>query len=124
MDLIGKTDAPAGTLLKRLADSLSPQVMNDVQAGRYDRLIDAANRLPRPVLAFGAISMLLFAMLDPAGFARRMAALQAAPVELWWLVGGIIAGHFGAREAHHLRHRTPPKGPETVPESGLPDTPS
>lgn len=119
MDLIEKSHAPSSTVLKMLAQILSPQIVGDAQSGRYDRLVDAANRLPRPALVFGTIALLLFAMIDPAGFARRMAALQSAPVELWWLVGGVIAGHFGAREAHHLRHRTPP----APPESQRPDQP-
>lgn len=96
---------------------LSPRAAS-AGGGRYDRLIDAANRLPRPALAFGAIAIFVFAMIDPAGFAQRMAALKAAPAELWWLLGAVIATHFGAREAHHLRHRTTGTG------APLPENPS
>ena len=39
-------------------------------------------------------------MLAPGCFVQRMKALEAAPTELWWLLGAVIAGHFGAREAH------------------------
>lgn len=120
MDLIEKPPSPSSPFLNILAQIVSPQIVGDAQSGRYDRLVDAANRLPRPALVFGTIALLLFAMIDPAGFARRMAALQSAPVELWWLVGGVIAGHFGAREAHHLRHRAP----TAPPESTRPDHPS
>jgi hypothetical protein len=108
MGLIGRTLNSALSspdVLSALADSLSPPVSASAGSGRYDRLIDAANRLPRPALAFGAIAVFAFAMLDPAGFAQRMAALKATPDELWWLLGGVIATHFGAREAHHMRHR-------------------
>ena len=63
------------------------------------------NRLPRPALAFGAIAIFLFAMIDPVAFAQRMVALKAAPDELWWILGAVIATHFGAREAYHMRHR-------------------
>jgi len=72
-------------------------------AGRYDRAVDALNRLPRPLLALGAVGLFGFAMLDPAGFARRMAGLAAMPEPLWWLVGGIVSFHFGARETHYRR---------------------
>lgn len=89
------------------------------QPGRYDRLIDAANRLPRPVVVYGTVALLFLAVIRPDLFDRGMVSLDRMPDELWWLVGAILAGHFGAREAHHLRHRhdhaaTVP--PETPPE--------
>ena len=59
----------------------------------------------RQALAFGAIAIFLFAMIDPVAFAQRMVALKAAPDELWWILGAVIATHFGAREAYHMRHR-------------------
>lgn len=80
--------------------------------GRYDRLIDAANRLPRPILVFGTVALMVLALIRPDLFDRGMASLERMPDELWWLVGAILAGHFGAREAHHLRHRAPPSAPE------------
>ena len=73
--------------------------------GRYDRLIDAANRLPRPLLVFGTLALFGLALVDPATFDRIMESLRTMPEELWWLAGAIFAGHFGAREAHHLRER-------------------
>jgi hypothetical protein len=102
---------------------LPPSGAAPMEGGRYDRLIDAANRLPRPALAFGAIAMLLFAMINPTAFAQRMAALKAAPAELWWILGAVIATHFGAREAHHMRHRT--NGPAApLPGETPPDHPA
>lgn len=74
----------------------------------YDRLIDALNRLPRPFMAFGSQALVLYALVDPAGFAERMAGLDAMPEALWWLLGAVITAYFGAREAHHLRNRTAP----------------
>ena len=84
--------------MARLGASSSPQ-------GRYDRLVDAANRLPRPVLVYGTVALMFLALIRPDLFDRGMASLDRMPEELWWLVGAILAGHFGAREAHHLRHR-------------------
>ncbi len=118
MDLIPPTErpkTPARTLGAALAERLLPDSSPHEDTGRYDRLVDAANRLPRPVLAFGAVALLGFAMLDPAAFMKRMEALQAAPTELWWLLGAVIAGHFGAREAHHLRHRADRAAPPPPP---------
>ena len=71
---------------------------------RFDQLLDAINRLPRPLMAMGTLALFADAMLDPVGFANRMAALRAMPDPLWWLVGGIITFYFGARETHYLRH--------------------
>ena len=84
------------------------------KAGRYDRVLDAVNRLPRPLMAISTLVMFADAMLDPAGFARRMTALQAMPEQLWWLAGGIITFYFGARETHYLRKAsTQAENPDT-----------
>ncbi|NBE08498.1 3TM-type holin [Paragemmobacter ruber] len=109
MDLISRTLKGAPATLDALA-ALFPDADTHADTaprppGRYDRLVDALNRLPRPALAYGALALMAFAMFDPAGFVQRMQALQSAPTELWWLLGAVIAGHFGAREAHHMRHR-------------------
>ncbi len=65
---------------------------------RLDLLLRAMERLPRPLLALGALGLFLYAALDPAGFARRMADLEAVPDPLWWLAGAIMAFYFGTRE--------------------------
>lgn len=89
---------------------------NPAAKGRYDRLIDAANRLPRPVLVFGVLALFALALLDPLRFDRVMESLRQMPEELWWLTAAILAGHFGAREAHHLRER-PKQPPKDTPAS-------
>jgi hypothetical protein len=79
----------------------------------YDRMVDAVNRLPRPLAALLVLALFLDAALDPAGFARRMAVMNQVPEPLWWLMGGVMTFFFGAREAHYLRKSTetaPPKG--------------
>lgn len=92
----------AARRLRALSDAGRPPV--PIGTGRYDRLIDAANRLPRPVLVYGTVALMFLALIRPDLFDRGMASLDRMPAELWWLVGAILAGHFGAREAHHLRH--------------------
>jgi hypothetical protein len=119
MGLIGRalnSAISSSELQAALSDILQPAGPAPVGKGRYDLLIDAANRLPRPALAFGVIAMFLFAMIDPTAFSQRMVALKAAPDELWWILGAVIATHFGAREAYHMRH---PKG---VPVTPMPET--
>ncbi len=126
MGLIGKAlngVISSSELHSALSGLFQPTGNGPVHGGRYDRLIDGINRLPRPALAFGAIALLVFAMVDPNAFALRMAALKAAPVELWWILGAVIATHFGAREAYHQRHlKTGPVTP--VPETTPPEPPA
>lgn len=72
--------------------------------GWFDSIINGLNRLPRPFLAFGTIGLFIYAMIDPAGFAPRMAGLAAVPDPLWWLLGAVVAFYFGARETHYFRN--------------------
>lgn len=78
------------------------------QSGFFDRLMNGLNRLPRPFLAFGTIGLLIYAMVDPLSFARRMVGLSYVPEPLWWLMTAIVGFYFGAREAHYFRLRPPP----------------
>jgi hypothetical protein len=65
--------------------------------GLFDRLIDALNRLPRPMLALGCIGLVVSAMVDPIWFSERMAGVALIPEPLWWLLGIIVSFYFGAR---------------------------
>ena len=112
-NVLSKTVTAARRLRLLLPQPASPQA-----PGRYDRLIDAANRLPRPVLVYGTVALMFLALIRPDLFDRGMASLDRMPDELWWLVGAILAGHFGAREAHHMRHRTPLPTPEKTEKPG------
>lgn len=84
----------------------------------FDRLIDAANRVPRPLLAFGAIGFFLYGLVLPEEFSRRMAAFGTVPEPLWWLISGVVGFHFGAREAHHFREKFVGADGETNPAIG------
>lgn len=83
----------------------------------FDRIVNGLNRLPRPMLALGTIGLFVYAMVDPAGFAPRMAGLAAVPDPLWWLLGAIVSFYFGARELHYARRPKPaPKPDKTDPD--------
>lgn len=75
-------------------------------AGRFDRFVNALNRLPRPLLALGTLGLFTYAMAEPRGFSVRMEGLNLVPEPLWWLLGAIVSFYFGARELHHQRRRT------------------
>ena len=88
--------------------------------GFFDCFINGLNRLPRPLLAIGTMGLFVYAMVEPIGFGVRMEGLQQVPEPLWWLLGAIVGFYFGAREAHHFRHRVWPakKVTETKVEGG------
>ena len=65
--------------------------------GWFDRAIDAANRLPRPLMAMGTLGLFVSAMVDPVWFASRMQGIALVPEPLWWLLGAIVSFYFGAR---------------------------
>ena len=69
--------------------------------GRFDRAMDAINRLPRPALALGTLGLFAAAMADPLWFAARMQGIALVPEPLWWLLGIIVSFYFGAR--HQLK---------------------
>lgn len=73
------------------------------RAGRFDRIINGINRMPRPMLALGTIGLFVFAMVNPEAFATRMVGLNEVPEPLWWLLGAIVSFYFGAREMHYFR---------------------
>jgi hypothetical protein len=75
--------------------------------GRFDRLMNGMNRLPRPFLALGTLGLFVFAMVDPVQFSKRMEGLAYVPNPLWWLLGAIVSFYFGARELHYNRSRAP-----------------
>lgn len=47
--------------------------------GRFDRLMDAINRLPRPMMALGCLGLFVSAMVDPVWFAARMQGVALVP---------------------------------------------
>ncbi|WP_460273233.1 holin family protein [Celeribacter sp. ULVN23_4] len=67
------------------------------QKGYFDRFMDALNRVPRPLMAFGTIGLCISAMVDPIWFASRMQGIALVPEPLWWLLGSIVSFYFGAR---------------------------
>jgi len=86
-----------------------------IRPGRFGRIVNGLNRLPRPVLAFGIVGLFVYAMVDPVGFAQRMVGLAYVPEPLWWLLGAVVSFYFGAREAHYLRMKTAlPKPPDAL----------
>lgn len=67
------------------------------ERSRFDQVMDALNRVPRPAMALGTIGLFAAAMVDPVWFAARMAGIALVPEPLWWLLAAIVSFYFGAR---------------------------
>lgn len=78
--------------IRQFADEFSSP-----RAGLFDRMINGLNRLPRPLMAFGTIGLMVAAMTHPVWFAERMVGVALVPEPLWWLMGAIVSFYFGAR---------------------------
>lgn len=63
----------------------------------FDSFVDAINRLPRPIFAFGVIGLFVMAVISPSEFQRVMEALAAVPDPLWMVMGIVITFFFGGR---------------------------
>lgn len=94
----------------------------------YDRLVDALNRLPRPVMVLGMLALLGAALVAPGWFSERMDALAEMPEGLWWIIGAVVSLHFGARYQDHaqafereiVEAVVARPAPEPEPEAGTP----
>ena len=105
-----KIVSTAETLAQDLASGAAgpiPLVQPKTPQGKagYDRLIDALNRLPRPLMALGTLGVFVVAGLYPAWFETQMQVLASVPQPLWWLLGAVITMFFGSREAHYIRQK-------------------
>lgn len=90
----------AAELHRRAMDSGAPPVVVALPPRprrAYDRLVDALNRLPRPIMVLGSLALMGAAVVAPDWFTARMDALAQMPEGMWWLVGAVLSLHFGAR---------------------------
>lgn len=105
-----EVEAAAEALTSGAAGPLPPvQMQSKTGKAGYDHLIDALNRLPRPLLALGTLLVFVVAGINPVWFEARMQALSTVPEPLWWLLGAVLTMFFGSREAYYIRQKTPPK---------------
>ena len=101
--LRGANTSPLSDLLALLADRIAAGdgsgtlPLSPREKATYDRVMDALNRLPRPLMALGTLAIFAAALTSPDWFAGRMDALAAMPEGLWWLIGAVISLYFGSR---------------------------
>lgn len=63
----------------------------------WDSMVDGLNRLPRPLITFGLIAVMVWAPIDPEGFSIAMAAYALVPEPLWYLIFAVFIFWFGAK---------------------------
>ena len=99
----GQADAVIAALRDRIAAEGGGAVLglSARQATAWDRVMDALNRLPRPLMALGTVALVAAALIAPDWFAARMETLSAMPEPMWWLIGAVISLFFGARFQAH-----------------------
>lgn len=71
--------------------------MGKENKNKIDSIIDAFARLPRPIIAFMSIGILLLFIINPSYGLKVGAAFSVIPEELFWLIGTVIAFYFGGR---------------------------
>jgi len=96
-----RENAEAGSVRSAEMQALAMQQLGQEFAvrrrGPFDRFMDGLNRMPRPMLALGTLTLFVTAMVDPIWFAERMQGIALVPEPLWWLLGVIVSFYFGAR---------------------------
>lgn len=102
--IVTQVEAAAEDLTSGAAGPM-PQYQPTTKSGQvgYNHLIDALNRLPRPLMALGTLAVFVVAGINPPWFEVQMQALAAMPQPLWWLLGAVMTMFFGSRETHYLR---------------------
>ncbi len=63
----------------------------------FNSLVDAANRLVRPLYTYGMISLFVWCAIDPVEFTMFVQALSVVPELLWYILLTITAFWFGGR---------------------------
>ena len=63
----------------------------------WDSFVDGLNRLPRPLLTIGIVSMFVLAPVDPERFLLIAKAYELMPDGYWMLLSIIVSFYFGGR---------------------------
>jgi len=74
------------------AEFLAPE-----KKGIFNQIVDAANRMVRPLFTYGIVAMFVWAAVDPVNFTLTVQALQIIPELLWYIMMTIIGFWFGGR---------------------------
>ena len=81
-----------------------PSMPNDVDW--FHRAMNRISRLPRLVLLFMIIAMLIWPIVNPDAFMKWTAAITTMPENLWLLVFLIVGSWAGSKAVRDFRSRT------------------
>lgn len=68
------------------------------RTGRFDRFVDALNRLPRPMMVMGVFGLLVYTPIDPVHMAEVFASWALIPNGMWAIIATVVAFYFGGRQ--------------------------
>ena len=106
-------------IVRRAEEAGPPPVVGGLGARdrqSFDRVVDALNRLPRPIMTFGTLALMAAAVAAPDWFEGRMRMLAQIPDAVWWALGAVLGIHFGARVQDKAQEARREAGPTIPPE--------
>lgn len=70
---------------------------------KFDKYMNKINRLPRILMLFGIIAMILHAAADPVHYTVWMKALKETPAELWYIFTIVIVSWAGTKFVRDIK---------------------
>ena len=70
---------------------------------KFDKYMNKINRLPRILMLFGIIAMILHAAADPTHYTVWMKALKETPAELWYIFTIVIVSWAGTKFVRDIK---------------------
>jgi len=79
-----------------------------------NQIVDALNRLVRPMFTYGIVGLFVFACVDPEKFAIVVQSLAIIPEMMWYVMMTIISFWFGGRLLEKAAIGVKPVDPNAV----------
>ena len=70
---------------------------------KFDKYMNKINRLPRIMMLFGIVAMIIHAAHDPVHYTLWMKALQETPDELWYIFTIVIVSWAGTKFVRDIK---------------------
>ena len=69
----------------------------------FDKIMNKINRLPRIMMLFGIVAMIIHGARDPEHYTLWMKALQETPPELWYIFTIVIVSWAGTKFVRDIK---------------------
>lgn len=90
------------SLGKQVAGSENTVVL-PASKSKFDKYMNKINRLPRIMMLFGIVAMILHAFFNPEHYTIWMVALKETPAELWYLFTIVIVSWAGTKFVRDIK---------------------